>query len=243
MSTIICRDAGTTIEVMKRKRQVRAIWSTDEVDGHLTAFCIDGIDFRRFDKNPVILLEHGKSVERGTLPVASAIDYGPDRIGGRHVLVGTAKFYDDAEKYFDMCACGQLRGWSIRAQPVEGGPPTAVELRNRPDWAEAETVFRRAKLFEVSLTSLPSNASTLTLAVERAAPTFEDMTGRYEARKFGGVWGVIDTLEGFPVGHHFGRDDAVEDAARRNAVDADVNRKRREASALNRAARARFGRA
>lgn len=161
---------GPTLEANRRRKTVRAIWSTDEVDAHRTAFVQSGIDTSRFAANNVVLFEHGQSTERGRLPVANAIEYGPDRFKGKNVFIGTSRFWDDdefAERLFSRYASQQLRGWSINVQPLEASPPTHEERRARGDWAEADVIYRSVRLLEVSCVSIPSNPSTLTLSVER----------------------------------------------------------------------------
>jgi adenosyl cobinamide kinase/adenosyl cobinamide phosphate guanylyltransferase len=172
---VVTRSAeGATVETDKRKRQVRAIWSTDEPDAYRTAFVQSGIDTSAFDRNPVILFEHGKSAERGTMPVANAVSYSTDRYKGKNVFIGTSRFWDDefSDRLFEHYAAGRMRGWSVNVLPLEAGPPTNEEMRSRPDWhRDVDIVYRRTRLLEVSATALPGNHSTLTLSSERSLPS------------------------------------------------------------------------
>ena len=162
---------GAIIDKSVKKRTIRAVWSTDETDHYRTAFVQTGIDTSVFRENPVIAWEHCKSAARGTLPIANAVDWGVDRYKGKNALIGAAKFWDDefSNARFEDYATGRLKGWSIRTIPQDASPPTAAERRARPDWGQAEVVYRSTTLIEVSATTLPGNKSTLTIGVERSA--------------------------------------------------------------------------
>jgi hypothetical protein len=162
-----------TTEVVRRRRLVRALWSSDDRDAHNTAFVMGGIRTARYSQNPVLLWEHGRSAERGTLPIANATEFGPDRHKGKNVFVGTARFWDDAfsDSLFNRYAEGQLRGWSIHAFDIASRPPTREERAARPDWKDLERVYTDVDLVEVSAVSLPSNPHSLTLEVQRGLST------------------------------------------------------------------------
>jgi hypothetical protein len=168
-ASTITRSSAGTVEVSRRKRQVRAIWSTDEGDHYRTAFVQSGIDTSAFAANPVILFEHSKSAERGTLPIANAVEFGPDRFKGKNVFIGSSRFWDDpfADARFEDYAAGRMRGWSINVVPLESSPPTKAERQARADWRDIDIVYRSTRLLEVSATAVPGNPSTLTLSVER----------------------------------------------------------------------------
>jgi hypothetical protein len=159
----------SALEVTKGKRQVRAIWSTDEGDHYRTAFVQQGIDTSAFASNPVILYEHGKS-ERGPLPVANATEWGLDRFKGRNCLIGAARFWEDSfsEARFQDYADGRLKGWSINVIAMDARPPTPAERRARADWANLDVVYESTRLVEVSAVSVPGNQNTLTIGVERS---------------------------------------------------------------------------
>jgi hypothetical protein len=164
-----------------KKRTITAVWSTDETDHYKTAFVQTGINTSVFRENAVVLWEHGKSAERGSLPVANAVEMGVERFKGRNALIGKSRFWEDefSEALFQGYASGRLRGWSINVLPREQSPPTPDERRARPDWREADIVYRDTTLVEVSCTSVPGNASALTIGVERglhASPRVSALT-------------------------------------------------------------------
>ena len=57
-----------------------------------------------------------------------------------------------------------IKGWSVNILPDENrcGPPTREELRSRPDWETAHTVYRGSTLAEFSGTVIPGNPAALT---------------------------------------------------------------------------------
>lgn len=164
---------GAVIDTSAKKRTVRAIWSTDELDHFKTVFDQDGIDTDMFASNPVILWEHGKSAVRGDLPIANAPpgEWGVEKYRGRNALIGVAKFWEGdefSEARFQDYAAGRLRAWSVNLIPDEVSPPTTAERRARPDLVDCEFIYRRGRLAEVSAVPIPGNASALTLSVERS---------------------------------------------------------------------------
>jgi hypothetical protein len=50
------------------------------------------------------------------------------------------------------------------------GRPTRDEIRSRPELKDCETIFRKWKLLELSVVSIPGNANTLTTDVLRSGP-------------------------------------------------------------------------
>jgi hypothetical protein len=171
MDQIIRSLDGAVIDTSKKKRSVTAAWSTDETDHYRTAFVQSGIDLATYRDNPVICWEHRKSADRGALPIANAVEVGVDRYKGKNALIGTSRFWEDefSEKRWQDYASGRLKGWSIGCLALDASPPTAAERRARPDWAQAELVYRSARLMEVSAVSIVGNASALTISVERSA--------------------------------------------------------------------------
>lgn len=82
----------------------------------------------------------------------------------------------DALKVFGMIQRRVVRGVSIGFRPPddmktsEWGPPTAQELRERPDWKTARRIIRRAVLLEYSVVPIPMNQSALIFAVSKGLP-------------------------------------------------------------------------
>src|SRR5205823_725423 len=57
--------------------------------------------------------------------------------------------------------------FSVNILPDDAGPPTRDEVRARPDWEPAQTIYRTWELAEYSGTAVPGNADTL--VADRAA--------------------------------------------------------------------------
>lgn len=171
MSTGIIRSIqGAVIETSPRKRTVRAVWSTDELDHYKTVFDQHGIDTSVFARNGVILWEHGKAAIRGDLPIANALEWGVERYKSGNALIGSCRFWEDefSEARFQDYASGRLKAWSVNLIPGEVSAPTLAERRVRPDLNGCELIYRSGTLAEVSAVPIPGNPSTLTLSVERS---------------------------------------------------------------------------
>lgn len=162
--------AADTVETNRRRRTVRAIWSAQTVDHFRTLFLMDGIDTSAFDKNPVILSEHGRS-SRGLKPIAMAKDYGPSTFKNMKVFVGTARWWDgdaEADDLFNRYESGEMKGWSIRAIPREVRHPTTADRRLADNIDDCDEIYTKMRLLEVSACGIPGNEHTLTIGVERS---------------------------------------------------------------------------
>lgn len=79
----------------------------------------------------------------------------------------------DAQRAFGLVQRRIVRGISIGFRPPddmksgEWGPPTAEEIRLRPDWVKARRIIRRSILIEYSLCSLGMNQLALITAVSK----------------------------------------------------------------------------
>ena len=72
-----------------------------------------------------------------------------------------------ARDIFALAQDGVLRTYSIGFRSLESSPPTAAELREHPDWAEALRVHRSWELLEFSLVGVPANPEALMLAISK----------------------------------------------------------------------------
>jgi hypothetical protein len=163
---------GAYTEVSKRRGLVRAIVSDDSNDRYNTAFLPHGADWSGYMKaGGPVLFDHGIGT-RGTLPVGNAEAIERSKFKGRDCLVQDTRFWDSdefAKTIKDAYESKRMRGWSIRCLPTSQSPPTASEIRNRPDWAKTSLVYRTYELAEVSATAIPGNANCLTQDILRSA--------------------------------------------------------------------------
>lgn len=163
------------------KRWVVARIGTAAVDKLKTVVDPAGMDKADFLKNPVVLWEHGLDRVRGRVPIGRSAWLKPAK-GGTVTLAKTI-FADDefSRGLFDLYKDRVLRGWSIYGRPSKApgkvGPPTAAELRARPELADCKTVYRSWTLFEYSAVSVPANADALTEAVSRGLWLPESLRG------------------------------------------------------------------
>jgi Caudovirus prohead serine protease len=146
--------------------------TTDAVDRFETVVLPQGIDRSEYEQDRVVLWEHGLDKARGRVPIGRNlwIKPTPDRRG----LIAKTEFADDefSRGLHDLYRDGFLRGWSIYGTPQGGkamtGPPTAAELKARPELSRCKTVYRSVLLREYSATPTPGNADCLTEEVGRS---------------------------------------------------------------------------
>jgi HK97 family phage prohead protease len=72
-----------------------------------------------------------------------------------------------ARDIFALAQDGVLRTYSIGFRPLESSPPTAAEIRQHPEWADAVRVHRSWELLEFSLVGVPANPEALMLAISK----------------------------------------------------------------------------
>ena len=168
------RDFTATVDdVSASGRYVVSRINTGGVDRFHTVICPGGMVQRQFEaNNRLVLWEHGKDPTRGRLPVGRSawIKYRP----AKDDLLAKTVFANDeySQNLFELYRDGLLRAWSINGHPAAErgacGPPTAAELRARPDWDRAKTVYRSWDLTEYSGVTIPGNADALTEEVGRS---------------------------------------------------------------------------
>ena len=108
---------------------------------------IDGMNLRRYVKNPLVLREHDKRQ-----PVARTVSLTKQMVNGVASLVGRAVFPSDPESdaAYAKVKSGLLNGISVGFLSLEQGRPIHPEQRG--------ITHKRSELVEVSLVSLPSCA-------------------------------------------------------------------------------------
>jgi hypothetical protein len=164
-------------DVLPGERAVVAIINTAAVDRFKTVIDPAGIDVKRFVKNPVVLWEHGKDPQRGRVPIARNA-WIKVRKAEKDIIAKTI-FREDAfsDELFRMYQDGTLKGFSVDGLMVPGacGPPTADEVRKRPELADCKIVYRALDLIEYSAVAMPGNPEALALAVSRGLWIPDDM--------------------------------------------------------------------
>ena len=169
--TMVCRAYEATIEdVSKADRSIVAKINTGDVDRYRTVISPDGIDLKGYRANPVVLWEHGKDPQRGSMPIGRNL-WIKNNGSGNGMLVAKTLFGKDtySQSLFDMYEDGTLRGWSVNILPDSKmcSPPTKEEMRARPELADCTMMYRGGELAEYSGVAVPGNAETLSILAER----------------------------------------------------------------------------
>lgn len=162
--TLTVRAYDASLDVSDGERTVVATINTDGVDRYRTVIVPKGAVLEPYRKNPVVLANH----DGCSLPVGRNlwIKVQKDRLIAKTQFLpaGEDEF---ADKVFRLYQLGFLKAWSVGFDPIDWGKPSPEEIRARPDWAEAEIIFRKWELLEYSAVTVPGNADALTEAVSR----------------------------------------------------------------------------
>lgn len=151
------------------ERTVVAVVTTDAIDRHKEVVLPSGIDLKAYRANPVVLWSHNSSFGHDLPPIGKCVWIKPT--GDRKGLVAKTQFAKDefSANIFELFKDGFLKGFSIGFQPeMEAmSAPTSKELRDRPEWKDVRTIYRKSSLLEYSAVSIPANAEALAIAVSK----------------------------------------------------------------------------
>jgi len=142
--------------------------STIDIDSDGDVVLSEGIDFKRYEKNPIILFNHSLNHPIGYTEKISVSSSG---------VVSKIKFSseEDSQKYYQLVKDKVLRCFSIGFIPLEVlmkgtsafNEQVKVLMKNFPDKFNAKTVANidrivtKSLLIETSLVSVPSNEDAL----------------------------------------------------------------------------------
>lgn len=146
--------------------EVWAIISDDTVDRSREVVIQGGMDWSFFlSTNPVVTYEHSdENANAYLLPIGRAVEIRTSDDGHRTLARVKFDMADDfARRVGGQCKRGFLGSWSIRFRPLEYGPPVADELKRRPDWGRAKTIYRHTELVSFSAVILPDNKNAITI--------------------------------------------------------------------------------
>jgi hypothetical protein len=156
-------------DVKPGERSVVAKINTQAVDRYRTVIDPMGVKLDAYRKNPVVLWEHGLDPVRGRVPIGRNIWIKARKQEGD--IIAKTQYRDDdfSRMIFEMYREGTLRSFSIGAQDdaSRSSPPTAAEIRARPELAECSMLFRSVDLCEYSSVAVGGNPEALALAVSR----------------------------------------------------------------------------
>lgn len=220
-------------DVSPKRRTVTARINTGCVDRYRTVICPEGGDWTNFMRSgPAVLWEHGNDPTRGRAPVAHCSSIKYRRVDDDLLAVMQFKSDPFSSDLLDHYATGTLRSFSVEFLPdgAESSRPTQEEVRKKPIWGKAHTIYRKWEMTGVSAVSYPGNPEALALAVERglwvpeetrralAAIPAEDQGededdgddyDRSRIKKVGDEWGVYSD-EGELIAKHKTKAEAVQ---------------------------------
>ena len=142
-------------------RQAKFVLSTAAVDREFDSIDPQGIDFRHYQTNPVVLFQHDHN-----LPIGRCVSSGVE--GDK--LVGVVEFYEPSIPHFGQLADGVwhlVKDGGLSAVSI-GFLTTSWEFAQEPDrYENAGTDIRGAELLEFSVVTIPCNREALVLDVAR----------------------------------------------------------------------------
>ena len=147
-------------EVDDEERTVTAVISTDIVDRDKEVLLPKGVDFEKYEKNPVVLWAH----EYSATPIARSLWLKKGYKG----ITAKIKFAltDKAEEVYQLFKGGFLKAFSVGFLPTKSHEPKPDEIKKRPEWAEARRIIDEWELLEFSAVPVPANPDALAVAVK-----------------------------------------------------------------------------
>lgn len=171
---VMQRVLAPTCEVRKvdeANRIATFVVSSESIDSYGTIIKQAGIDYSRFDRNPVIPFVHdtddlpvGRAVARRTVGTETEMD----------IQFMTADMNPLAEQCWLSVKGGFLRATSISFFPIEW------HWERSADGTGEVLIYDKVSLYEVSIVPVPSNADALAKSVSRGLRS-KDATKRAEA--------------------------------------------------------------
>ena len=142
----------SSFELLDEDRKVKFFVSSESIDRDGDIVRQEGIKFDTFDKNPIVLYNHNRS-----MPIA--------RVTGRSMEEGKMAMEvtfpekgvsEESDKVFGLIKAGVLSATSIGFLPIEYG------------WLEGGDVFeyKEIELLELSVVTIPANPDAV--AIERS---------------------------------------------------------------------------
>ena len=166
MQTVI-KSYETSLSLDPGSRTVLATISTDGIDRDGEVVSPKGMKATNFRRNPVVLLNHGKT----SLPIGKALWIKPEvDSDGRGKI--KAKYFihdktEEARAVFGMLQDGILNSHSISFMSNHSTKPTTAEINKRADLKDAKLIHRDWELLEFSVVTIPANPDAVTLAVSK----------------------------------------------------------------------------
>ena len=141
--------------------EIEFIASRQVPDSASEVVIINGIDLRRFHRNPVLLFQHDHNKIIGTVTSLTQTI-----VDDEHALIGRAKFSmqdEESRQAFTRVKEGLLRGVSIAFRVNKVGPPEFSGQTGR--------TFLESELTEISLVAVPACADCTILETKTGQPS------------------------------------------------------------------------
>jgi hypothetical protein len=160
--------ADAAFEFVAGERADVSVITSAAVDRDFEVVLPEGVALEQFRKNPVVTFAHRYDI----LPVGRALWIklveqaikAKTRYASRPAA-WPGEWLPDA--VWHMVQAGDLRGKSIGFLPLDGHPPTAEEIRTRPDLARVRWIYTRSLLLEYAVAPVQSNPEALVEAVAK----------------------------------------------------------------------------
>lgn len=164
-------DCDTKISAInEEERTVTAVISTSAIDRDREVLLPKGMEFERFQKNPVVPWAHDTS----SPPIGKALWI---KVKGQKI---TAKVQfaatEFAEEIWQLFKGGFLKAFSVGFIPLDGRSPTPADLKKNPAWADARFIITKWELLEFSPVPVPANPEALMQAVKSKSIVLSDST-------------------------------------------------------------------
>jgi len=153
------------------QRVILVPWTDESIDSYNTVFDSRGWDYRSFEQNPVVFSNHDRAQP---VPIGIALKLedadlrGVDGVLRRgsvaHVLISPEELEPTAEVVYRNWMAGRINGSSHSFEPLEASYAEGKDVKRFriPKDAKLDNllVFRKQRLQEISIVTLPANSST-----------------------------------------------------------------------------------
>jgi len=180
MKEKVFRSTESEAEVVSEKDRILRFRVSDETPDRAGDIVRQaGIDWSKWEKNPVILLAHDYS----DFPVGKGVDHGRAQRGSWvDVKFASKDQYDRAEVAYQLAKPPDryLNATSIGFIPMKTYSPENEKERKELNLGPFGVVFEKSELLEVSLVSVPANPNAVGMGIVKSAkdPFFEDWVGK-----------------------------------------------------------------
>lgn len=160
-------------------RQVVAVISNDSVDRDNEILLATGADLK--DYNGIVLFGHNPTTPHFAVGRAVWTKKNPSGKGAREIIQKQQYANtEDGQLVFQLLQEGVLNSFSVsfRVGSGQNGVPTERELKDHPEWAGVDWVYRKWKLLEASVVSVPANPQATAISVAKGKLCLDCSAGR-----------------------------------------------------------------